>query len=283
MKQKLKRFIKRIWINIGKPEMLILPGQLAFFFVLSLVPIISLIGIIGALFSVSVTNFIDVINNALPNNISSIIIPFVQGEGLDTKLSVFLMLTFILASNGAYSIIVSSNMLYNIKESNELKRRIKAVLMTIIIVTLLIFLILVPAFGDYIMNFITDIKLFKGISNQIYFVFQILRWPLSLLFIYINIKLIYTIAPDVHIKSKEVTYGAIFTSVFWVIATSIFSYYVDHFSNYDLFYGSLSNIIALMLWIYMLSYIFVLGMALNASKQKIDETFTDLQVIKNPK
>jgi membrane protein len=280
MKQRCIRFIKRILFNIKKPEMLILPGQLAFFFVLSLVPIVSLIGLIGSLFSVSVDSLISIINSNLPENISNIIVPYIQGRGLDAKLSIFLVLTFILASNGAYSMIVSSNMLYEIKESNELQRRIKSVLLTIILVSLLVFIILVPVFGNYIITTINNFKYFHEHMNKINIIYQLLKWPISLLFIFINLKLIYTIAPDKKIKSKEVTYGAIFTSIFWVLATYFYSYYVDHFSNYDLFYGGLSSIIALMLWIYMLAYLFVLGMALNASKPKLDETFTDLQVIK---
>ena len=53
MKNRINRFIKRILITIKRPEMAILPGQLAFFFVLSLVPIISLIGVVASFLSVS--------------------------------------------------------------------------------------------------------------------------------------------------------------------------------------------------------------------------------------
>ena len=84
--------------------------------------------------------------------------------------------------------------------------------------------------------------------------------------IYFNIKIIYTITPDSKIYSKTTTNGAIFTTISWTIATVIFTYYVQHFSNYGLFYGSLSNIIVLILWIYILSYILVIGIAINVQK-----------------
>ena len=78
----------------------------------------------------------------------------------------------------------------------------------------------------------------------------------------------YVIAPDQEIPSKSVTSGAIFTTVGWVLATEIFAFYIERFSRYDLFYGSISNILVLILWVYLLSYIYVFGMVINASNYK---------------
>ena len=76
-------------------------------------------------------------------------------------------------------------------------------------------------------------------------------------------------APDRLLPSKYVNYGAIFTSVAWVLITSIFSYYISHIAVYDVFYGGLANIVILMLWFYLLAYIFTIGMALNYREEEI--------------
>ena len=55
-----------------------------------------------------------------------------------------------------------------------------------------------------------------------------------------------------------------FTTITWIIATEIYSFYIGTFTNYDIFYGSISNILILLLWVYILAYIFVVGMAFNA-------------------
>ena len=60
--------------------------------------------------------------------------------------------------------------------------------------------------------------------------------------------------------------GALFTTVCWIVTTSIYSYYVSNLANYTLFYGSISGIIAMMIWIYILSYIFVMGIAINTDE-----------------
>ena len=70
-------------------------------------------------------------------------------------------------------------------------------------------------------------------------------------------------APDQKIQSNEVNKGAIFTTVGFVLITYLYSLYTTHFANYDVFYGNLASIIVLIIWLYLLSYIFTIGLALN--------------------
>ena len=55
----------------------------------------------------------------------------------------------------------------------------------------------------------------------------------------------------------------------WIIVTSIYSFYINHFAAYDVFYGSLANIVILMVWFYLLSYIFTIGIALNYREEVV--------------
>ena len=111
-------------------------------------------------------------------------------------------------------------------------------------------------------------KLLSNYADQVMVLFNIIKWPMTLLIIYLNIKLIYTIAPSKNIKSEATTYGAAFTTIGWIIAILIFKFYLNHFARYDIIYGNLAAIIIMMVWVYFLSYIFVLGMAINASRQE---------------
>jgi uncharacterized BrkB/YihY/UPF0761 family membrane protein len=70
-------------------------------------------------------------------------------------------------------------------------------------------------------------------------------------------------APDKKIPSHNVNGGAIFTTFGWIGITALYSYYINTFANYSVFYGSLANIVVLMIWVYFLSYAFVIGMAMN--------------------
>lgn len=269
--KKIKKFIKKIYDIVIKPEMKILPGQLAFFLVLSIIPIIVLMGFICSLMNISLGGVINAMNEVLPEAITSILIPFINGEGLNLSIGVSMLIGFILASNGPHSIIITSNALYGIEHSNYLARRIKALLLTILILVLFIFTMIFLAFGNHIVQFILNLKIFASVSNIIYSMFVALKWPIGLLFVFIAVKLIYTMAPDARIPSKYNNRGSIFTTVLWSLVTIVYSYYVTNFSNYNIFYGSLTNIVMLMLWVYFLSYVLVFGMAINVHDYEISK------------
>lgn len=269
MKQRVKNILTKLYNIIRKPEMLILPGNLAFFLVLSVFPIIILIGLIASTFSLSLDSIVAFINENLPRQIFDIITTFISGKGIDFNVGFFTVTAFVLASNGPHSIIVTSNTLYNFEQGSYLNRRIKALILTILLVLLFIFIIVVLAFGNIIVKAIFEIGILKNLSSFAYSMFVYLKWPIAFFIIFFSIKLLYTIAPDYNIPSRYVNKGAIFTTLGWILTTAIYSYYVTHFSKYDIFYGSLSNIIILMMYIYFLSYILVLGIAINSSSYEM--------------
>ncbi len=265
MVEKSKTFMKRVLEIIKKPEMRILPGQLAFFLLLSIIPLFAIIAVVAAKFSLSIESLTQVINQNLPKEVADFIIQIIGGKSISMNIVIFCVSGFILASNGPHSMIISSNILYKVKDKDFLTRRIKAILMTIILVILFLFVLAVPAFGDKIVNIIVSLIANDKIGKAISIGYNILKYPTSILIIFFFIKLLYTMAPDTTIKSKDTTTGAFVTTIGWIISTEVYSFYVSSFAKYNLLYGSVANLIILFLWIYLLSYIFVLGMALNAS------------------
>ena len=75
-------------------------------------------------------------------------------------------------------------------------------------------------------------------------------------------------APDKKIDSKLVNKGAIFTTVGYILVTYIYSLYSTHIARYDVFYGNLASIAILMVWLYLLSIITTLGLALNYRQEE---------------
>lgn len=264
---RLKSILKRLFSIIRDPAMLFLPGNLAFFLVLSIFPILTLVGLIASFFSISID--ISTIAGVLPKDVVDILIPYTLGKGFDSNVGLFMIIGFIIASNGADALVLASNKLYDIPNSNYIKRRIKDLVLIVLIILLIVFLFAFLGFGNQILNYIMKYISNIGIKNTIYKIFYLLKYPFAMFIIYFNIKIIYTIAPDDKIYSKTTTKGAIFTTIAWTLSTIIFSYYIKHFSNYGFFYGSLSNIIILVLWIYILAYILVIGIAVNSGQYNV--------------
>lgn len=271
MKNNFHTFMDNLKKTIKRPEMQILPGQLAFFLLLSIIPLFAVIGVFAAKFSLSAEGILDAISSNVPEEVYEFIKDITSGRNININIVIFYISTFILASNGPHSMIVGSNLLYGIESKGFLNSRVKALIMTVILVILFLFVIAVPAFGDQIVKLITDLIPNNNLDKTIIRFYNILKYPVSLFIIFFFVKLLYTIAPDKTIKSKNTTVGAMLTTVGWIFATEIYSFYVKDFAGYNLLYGSLANLIILLLWIYLLSYIFVLGMALNATTYNIDK------------
>lgn len=263
--KRARDFLKKVIAIIRRPEMRILPGQLAFFFVLSLIPLVALVGTIGSKFGLSIDSIQNILETTLPSGVIGLFMPTTQPQDLNFNLIVFFVAAFILASNGLYSMINTANEIYKVESKGEIRKRIKAIVMTLILIMLFLFLILVPTFADTLLTTLSN-----SISNQqvvtiVRGVYQLCKYPLALALLYFNLKLLYTLAPDKEISSRSTIPGAAFTTIMWMISTKIYMLYVEYFSHYDLFYGSMSNLLILLWWVYILSYIFTLGLSFNAT------------------
>lgn len=263
MKKKVINYAKELIETLKKREMSILPANIAYYIVMALIPTLTIIVLIASSFSLSIDSLANLLSDILPEQVSSVIIEVISGKGFDSSVGIFNIVAFALATNGTYSIVLAANTLYKVNEVDTIKDHIRATLLLVLIVILFLFLIVVPIFGDNILTIIKNAKIFNNFMNEIIFIFNIIKWPFTFMITYFNIKLIYTIAPSRQIPSSSTTYGALFTTIIWSIATVIFKIYLNNFAKYDIIYGNLSSIIILLIWIYILSFIFVLGMAVN--------------------
>lgn len=281
--ERIKGYLKKLLKILGKAEMAILPSNIAFNIILAIIPLLTIVVLIASYFDISIDLVSNLVSSVMPKQVSSIIIDVISGKGFDRSVGFFNIVAFVVASNGTYAIINTSNTLYQIKERDYLKDRVSSIILLFIVIILFVFLLVVPIFGDNIIKLMTNAKLLSGYADDAMIIFNVIKWPITLLIIYLNIKLIYTIAPSKNIRSEETTYGAMFTTFGWIIATLIFKFYLNHFARYDIIYGNLASIIIMMVWMYFLSYIFVLGMAINASRREEQELYEETMRIEKEK
>jgi membrane protein len=229
---------------------------------------LALIVTIAAALSISVENIRIAINTSIPSGLANILNGIISGDGINFNIIVFYFSAILLASNGTYSMINTSNEIYKVKPKNIVHRRAKAIVMIFIIMSILLFLFAVPIFGGTISKIIIQITGSNLLPSLLRKLLSILKRPIVFAILFFGIKMMYIIAPDEEIPSKTTNRGALCAAIGWILSTEIFAFYLEKFAKYDVFYGSISNILVLFLWIYLLSYIFVLGMVINASSFK---------------
>ncbi len=274
MLDRFKVFCKNLYDMMMKPEMLTLPSSLAYYFVLAVVPIISILLLIATEFNLSTSYITEFLESNFSSEIANLVMPILTNQGLSFGFVVYILVAFFIVSNGADAIIVASNMIFNIENKTYFVRRMKAFVLTFVLFMLFTFMLVVPVFGEQILTILTFIGFDNKVIDVLKTLYPILNVPVTLFVMYLGIKLIFIIAPDEKIKSKYVNKGAIFTTVCWFLVTLVYSYYIKHIATYNIYYAGLSAIVTLMIWFYFLAFIFVLGLSFNYNtvEQKIEET-----------
>lgn len=75
----------------------------------------------------------------------------------------------------------------------------------------------------------------------------------------LSFSFFYTVLPSTHIAWVEVLPGALLASFAWQVAQIGFTIYLGTFASYNLLYGSVAAVIALLLWSYISGVIILLG------------------------
>ena len=270
MKRRIKKFIKLISAN----EFNILPGNLAYSFVLAIIPILSILFYFLISFNIPSSILNEFVSGILPKAVVDLIKPVFSN---DIPLNQFITLCFsvIVITNGSNAIIVSSNTIFSFDNSPLIRRIVKSLFLSILIIVLMAFMLIVPLFGKSIINLIGLFTDFIANNREsIDALYTLLQIPVSLVVMFLIIKLVYIVAPDGKIRGRDVNRGALFTTVSWLLVTIIFSYYINNIARYNLVYGNLANVVILLFWFYILAYIFVIGLCLNKIKTEasIDKT-----------
>ena len=71
--------------------------------------------------------------------------------------------------------------------------------------------------------------------------------------------LLYKFVPNTKTLWRDIWPGALLAAIFFEIARALFIFYLEHFANYQVIYGTVSSIVILMVWIYYSAFILILG------------------------
>ncbi len=115
-------------------------------------------------------------------------------------------------------------------------------------------------FGTQIALYI--LEQFPTLQNVTMLVYS-LRSTATFVLLFIMFELLFTIVPTKRLKFRKQVPGAVFAALLWVLVTKLFSIYIDYYASKQYMYGSLTTVIMIMFWLYMVIYILFLGAQLN--------------------
>ncbi|WP_318616484.1 YihY/virulence factor BrkB family protein [Sporosarcina sp. YIM B06819] len=258
-------FWKELLIRIKKIDVTGLASQLAFFFLLSLFPLLIFLITLLPFLNIDDTQVFLYIREYAPASVA-MLIEDTLAEILTNRngglLSVGALATIWSASKGMNALTKALNLSYYTAETRSyvVTRALSLVFTVLLIVVFLIALIL-PVFGRQIG--ILAFSVF-GLEEGFLAIWQSLRWSIPPVLIFLVFVTVYWVVPNIKLRWKSVIPGAAFATIGWILTSFVFSFYVGNFGSFSSTYGSIGAIIVLMMWLYFSGIILMLGGQLNA-------------------
>jgi membrane protein len=94
------------------------------------------------------------------------------------------------------------------------------------------------------------------------------RYSLAFLATVVITASLYYFGPYRQQRWRLVWPGAILATVLWLCATTGFAWYARNIANYNVMYGSIGAVIALLVWMYVMAFIALVGCEFNAEYER---------------
>lgn len=240
-------------------------AEMAFYLMLSIVPLFILLSQMLGIFSVSLGSIRDwldmeeMVNMEGADMIMSLLDYSPSGVN-----SIFLGITAAWAASRAqFSMMRITN--YTLTDGHStgqgyFRDRLRSLKTVIITVFTIAFALVILVYGEVILKLAFGIVAGNEIAETTWVV---IRWPAAAALYFLMVSYNYYVLPTHRIPFGAVVPGSIFASIGMMVVTVVYSIYSNVSSNYDILYGSFSNFVVLMFWFYLLSWVQFLGVILN--------------------
>ena len=252
---------------IDRKHLLAFAGSLAYYYFLSLLPLLILLA--SVLAYIPIPNLFSQIlvwmSYFVPPD-SMILVKKVLADIMGTRSSGFLSIgvlgTIWAASGASAAMIEALNVAYEVKEGRPFwHTRLLAIGITFmlgaLLSTVLAAMTLGPELGGRLAHRLGVDPIFA--ASWFYF-----RWVLAVTFSVLAVEIVYYLAPNVEQRKFWRTVpGAVIAVLLWIGASYALGFYLQRFGQLSKSYGTLGAVAALLLWLYVSSAAILMGASVN--------------------
>lgn len=239
-------------------------AQAAFFIMVSFFPFSMFLLTMIQFLPITENDLTSMVSDTLPEALSPFLVNLlseVYDASTTAVVSATLLTTLWAASKAFYSLIYGLNSVYNIPENrNYFILRIRALIYTLIFAIMLLATLLLLGFGNSITYMLNNA--FPALKDATLLIIS-LRTSSIMCILILFFLFLYVVIPNHRSRILVELPGAILTSVGWIGFSYLYSFYIDHMSNFSNTYGSLTAVVLLMLWLYACMYMLLIGGEVN--------------------
>jgi membrane protein len=191
-----------------------------------------------------------------------------------TLLSISFILALVFASNAIQAILDGFSYSYNIENPQGVViQYVRSFgLMFVLSLMLVLGVALITLTGP-VLSWLEDLNI--TFSESIYFLINVAKWLLVILFFEIGISVLYRAGHTGRWRAFNA--GASFATLGLIIVSSGFAWYVNNFGNYNKLYGSVGTVLVVMLWLYLNSIVLLIGFEINAGLERAKGSVEELE------
>lgn len=257
----IKAFLKKL----REDKVSAFAAQTAFFVILSFLPFCIFLLTLVRYLPVSTERLLSTVQSVFPAMVHEFIGVLI-GEVLQKTSGAFVSISVIAAlwsaSRGFLVIIQGMNAVYGNKETrNYVVLRLLSVGYTLVFAVVLLLTLLLLVFGNRIY---LSIQSRTPFLEHAAFLIISLRTVISFLVLAGFFFGLYLLIPNRKSNHRTAELpGAVLSAAGWLGFSYLYSFYIDHMSDFSAMYGSLTAIVLCMIWLYACMYIMFIGAELN--------------------
>lgn len=274
MSHKLYGMARDFSARMKKQNISAYAASIAFFFFLSIVPMLIMICTIIPYTPLTEMHLVEAVTDMVPDVAAPLVVSLISDvyEKSAGIMSVAIIATIWSASKGVMALMRGLNAINGVEEKrNYFAVRGIASLYTVVMLIVMILSLFLNVFGNQLVKLILHRLpvLREFVSFLMHFRFLVVWLVLTVLF-----AAIYAYMPDEKLLFKEQIPGAMFAAVVWNVFSWGFSLYVNYSNTYGI-YGSLTIIVIVLIWMYFCMYIIMIGAYLNHYLRPENEALED--------
>jgi membrane protein len=266
--------VRKTMREFGDDHCTDLAAALTYYAVLALFPaaiaLISLLGVVGQGQS-AVDNVITVLTPLVSSSTLDTVQPALehiatsQSAGLGLVLGIVGALWSASGYVGAFG--RAMNAVYEIDEGRPFWKLRPVMLVVTLVAILLVAVVLVMLIVSGPLA--SSIGALLGLSTQAVTAWNIVKWPVIVLFVVLIVAILYYTTPNVkQPKFRWLSLGAIVAILVWIMASAAFAFYVSTFGSYDKTYGSLAGAVVGLLWLWITNLALLFGAELDSELER---------------
>lgn len=256
-------YYQQIHRHIGASNISAHAGETAFFFILSFFPFTMFLLSLLQYTPLSEDIIIKAMQMILPSSFDKFLRHLINEiyRQSGTILPITIITAVWMGSKSFLSLIRGLNDMYQVPEKrNYIHVRIIAFLYTILFAVLLLATLTILVFGNTLYYHLC--KIFPKLHDPLLSVIS-LRSTVGFIIMLLFFSMLYRFIPHRKATFLQQLPGALVATSGWILFSYLYSYYVDHLSNYSFFYGTMTTIALLMVWLYACMYLLFCGGLIN--------------------